>query len=115
MRNATLRTTASIASLMMAVTSVSAQDLGNALDGIDPSALGEVDFATSCNAQGQAAFEVGLLLLHHMMYSQSDAAFRASSEADPDCAMAQWGIAMTKFHPLWPGGPTPCLPGSGVN
>ena len=69
--------------------------------------LGEVSFETSCNAQGHAAFETGLMLLHHMMYRHSAMAFEKASAADPDCAMAQWGIAMTKFHPLWPGGPTP--------
>ncbi len=69
--------------------------------------LGQVDFETSCTQAGEAAFETGLLLLHHMMYRQSAKAFEASVAADPDCAMAQWGVAMTKFHPLWPGGPTP--------
>jgi tetratricopeptide (TPR) repeat protein len=77
------------------------------LKDLDPATLGEVDFATTCTSEGQKAFDVGLLLLHHMMYRQSAAAFEASAEADPNCAMAQWGIAMTKFHPLWPGGPTP--------
>ncbi|MEP3636067.1 MAG: hypothetical protein ABJN14_02250 [Paracoccaceae bacterium] len=103
MQNTILRTTASITALMMAVTSATAQDLG----AVDLATLGEVSFATSCSADGQAAFEVGLLLLHHMMYQQSNTAFRAAAAADPDCAMAQWGIAMAQFHPLWPGGPTP--------
>ena len=69
--------------------------------------LGEVSFETSCAEAAAAPFERGLLLLHHMMYRQSAAAFEEAAAADPDCAMAQWGIAMTKFHPLWPGGPTP--------
>lgn len=69
--------------------------------------LGEVKFETSCNIDAEAAFETGLLLLHHMMYSQSAKAFEKSAMTDPSCAMAQWGIAMSKFHPLWPGGPTP--------
>ncbi|PWJ09935.1 hypothetical protein [Jannaschia seohaensis] len=72
----------------------------------DPADLGEVSFETSCSEAG-AAFERGLLLLHHMMYRQSATAFHEAAAADPDCAMAEWGIAMTKFHPLWPGGPTP--------
>ena len=69
--------------------------------------LGQVSFETSCTQAGEAAFETGLLLLHHMMYRQSAKAFEKSVAVDPNCAMAQWGIAMTKFHPLWPGGPTP--------
>ncbi|QDC08945.1 hypothetical protein FHY55_06670 [Oceanicola sp. D3] len=72
-----------------------------------PAQLGEVSFATSCTEAAEAAFDTGLKLLHHMMYRQSAAAFEQASAADPHCAMAQWGIAMSKFHPLWPGGPTP--------
>lgn len=98
---------ASIAALILGTAPLSAHSLDAMLHDIDPATLGEVNFATSCNAEGQSAFEVGLLLLHHMMYRQADQAFQAAAGADPDCAMAQWGIAMTKFHPLWPGGPTP--------
>ncbi len=84
-----------------------AHSLDAVLEGLDTAELGQVDFATSCDAAAHPPFEAGLLLLHHMMYRQSAGAFEVASEADPDCAMAQWGIAMTKFHPLWPGGPTP--------
>ncbi len=45
-------------------------------------------------------------LLHNMMYIQAEALFNQAAMADPQCAMAQWGIAMANFHPLWPGGPT---------
>ncbi len=107
MRNTILRTTAAVGVAVLAIGPASAHSLDAMLEGLDPATLGEVDFATSCITEGQEAFEFGLLLLHHMMYRQSAAAFEAAAEADPDCAMAQWGIAMTKFHPLWPGGPTP--------
>lgn len=69
--------------------------------------LGEVSFETSCSASAQTHFEAGLLQLHHMMYTHAAMAFGKAASADPGCAMAQWGIAMSKFHPLWPGGPTP--------
>jgi tetratricopeptide (TPR) repeat protein len=62
---------------------------------------GVVDFPTSCNEEAQAHIEMGLAHLHHMMYDQSSPLFEAAVEADADCAMAQWGIAMTSFHPLW--------------
>jgi tetratricopeptide (TPR) repeat protein len=45
-------------------------------------------------------------LLHHMTYTQSRAAFRDVAGQDPKCAMAQWGIAMTLFTPLWPTRPS---------
>lgn len=99
--------TAPAGAFLLAIGPANAHSLDAMLEDLDPSTLGEVDFATSCTAEGQAAFDVGLLLLHHMMYRQSDHAFQAAAEADPDCAMAQWGIAMTMFHPLWPGGPSP--------
>ncbi|EPX83930.1 hypothetical protein [Salipiger mucosus] len=107
MLNTLLKTTAAAGVLTLAGAPGWAHTLDAMLEELDPATLGEVNFETSCNEQAQAAFQIGLLLLHHMMYRQSDSAFRAATEADPDCAMAQWGIAMTNFHPLWPGGPTP--------
>lgn len=64
------------------------------------------DLPTSCTESADATFDEGLNLLHNMMYIQAEAAFEKAAVADPDCAMAQWGIAMANFHPLWPGGPT---------
>lgn len=64
--------------------------------------LGAVEFRVSCNAGAQAAFDRGLALLHHMTYPQARAAFREAADADANCAMAHWGIAMTLFTPLWP-------------
>ena len=64
-------------------------------------ALGTVDFQVSCADPVRPAFDRALGLMHHMMYEQARAAFEAISEADPDCAMAWWGIATTRFQPLW--------------
>ncbi|SPJ26478.1 hypothetical protein [Palleronia abyssalis] len=107
MLNEIFRMTAAVGAMALTMGPASAHSLDAVLEELDPATLGEVDFPTTCSTEGQEAFDVGLLLLHHMMYRQSAAAFEAAAEADPDCAMAQWGIAMTKFHPLWPGGPTP--------
>jgi hypothetical protein len=63
--------------------------------------MGEVDFPISCSQQAQEEFEVGLAQLHHMMYEQAREHFEAAAEADAQCAMAHWGIAMTSFQPLW--------------
>lgn len=67
--------------------------------------IGEVDFPISCNAKTQTGFERAQALLHHMMYSQAEKEFTALTTTDPECAMVYWGIAMTQFHPLWPGQP----------
>lgn len=82
--------------LAMGVTSATAQNDN----------LGAVEFEISCNQDANAAFELGLTLLHHMMYLQADSIFTSATEITPDCAMLYWGIAMSKFHPLWPGQPS---------
>ena len=64
--------------------------------------LGTVHFPVSCTPDGQAAFEHGLALLHHMTYPQAREAFQQAAVSDPQCAMSHWGIAMTLFQPLWP-------------
>lgn len=68
--------------------------------------LGTVDFETTCSAKGQDAFNKGLTALHHMMYLPAQAAFSQGLNEDPNCAMLNWGIAMSTFHPLWPGRPS---------
>ncbi len=65
-----------------------------------------VDFPTTCAPDADVAIEQGLTHLHNMMYIAAEAAFATAAEADPSCAMVEWGIAMANFHPLWPGGPT---------
>jgi tetratricopeptide (TPR) repeat protein len=70
-------------------------------------ALGKVEFPVSCSAPARAEFERAVALLHHMTYPQARAAFEHVATIDPHCAMAQWGIAMTLFQPLWPTRPGP--------
>ncbi|MCG8448558.1 MAG: hypothetical protein MI725_03135, partial [Pirellulales bacterium] len=73
----------------------------------DGSVLGSVRFPTSCNEAAQPLLERGLALLHHMTYIRSKQAFLQAAEADPECAIAYWGAAMTHVHPLWPDTITP--------
>ncbi len=63
--------------------------------------VGTVDFMTSCSPEIMEPFNRGVALLHHMMYAASEQTFMAVAQADPNCAMAHWGIAMTLLHPLW--------------
>jgi hypothetical protein len=67
-----------------------------------PEKLGAVKFPTSCSPSVQKDFERAVALLHSFAYSAAEKAFRDVAKADPKCAMAHWGIAMTYFHPLWP-------------
>ena len=52
-------------------------------------------------------FDEALALLHHMMYQSARTEFGEIAEREPDCAMAWWGLAMTRFQPLWPTRPGP--------
>src|ERR1700675_243190 len=67
-----------------------------------PEKLGTVQFPTSCSSDVQKSFERAVALLHSFAYSAAEKAFADVAKADPKCAMAHWGIAMTYFHPLWP-------------
>ncbi|MEO6057674.1 MAG: hypothetical protein ABIQ49_12610 [Gemmatimonadales bacterium] len=69
--------------------------------------LGTVHFPISCSQPAQVAFDRAVALLHHMTYPQAREAFQRVATTDPGCAMAQWGIAMTLFQPLWPTRPGP--------
>jgi tetratricopeptide (TPR) repeat protein len=62
---------------------------------------GKVDFAVSCASNAQPEFNRGVALLHSFFYEEARRAFTAVAEKDPRCSMAQWGIAMTWWHPIW--------------
>lgn len=63
--------------------------------------LGRVDFPTSCAPASQASIERGVALLHSFGYAKAQMQFEEVVKADPKCAMAHWGIAMTQFQELW--------------
>jgi hypothetical protein len=65
------------------------------------STIGEVDFPTSCSPDNQHRFNHAVWLLHSFWYEESLKAFTAISVAEPDCAIAYWGIAMSGWYPLW--------------
>ncbi|HVF61356.1 MAG TPA: hypothetical protein VNJ70_16225 [Thermoanaerobaculia bacterium] len=73
----------------------------------DPAAsLGNVRFPTSCRPEVAADFERAVAHLHSFGYEAARIAFAAVAERDPACAMAQWGIGMSWYHPIW-APPTP--------
>jgi tetratricopeptide (TPR) repeat protein len=79
----------------------------NKLSHEDAYPLGIVDFPISCSKPAQVEFNHALALLHHMTYPQARDGFQRVATTDSTCAMAQWGIAMTLFQPLWPTRPRP--------
>jgi tetratricopeptide (TPR) repeat protein len=67
----------------------------------DLRAAGKVEFPVSCAPAVQSEFARGVALLHSFFYEESRRVFTSVAERDPKCAMAQWGIAMTWWHPIW--------------
>ena len=67
----------------------------------DLRAAGKVAFPISCESSVQSDFSRGVALLHSFFYEEARRVFTSVAERDPKCAMAQWGIAMTWWHPIW--------------
>lgn len=81
----------------------------------DPERLGSVHFETSCVAEVQPRFARAMAMLHSFWYEEAGRQFRGVAEADPRCAIAWWGVAMSLWQPLWePGGPNADALRSGV-
>src|SRR5687767_6424018 len=68
--------------------------------------LGTVSFPVSCNGEAQRLFNRAVAWLHSFEYQSADRTFGEATAADPRCAMAHWGVAMSQYHPLW-APPTP--------
>ena len=59
--------------------------------------LGTVVFATSCSAAAQPRFNRAVALLHSFEFQRAMDGFAATLTADPSCAMAEWGIALSRW------------------
>jgi tetratricopeptide (TPR) repeat protein len=57
--------------------------------------LGRVHLETSCTPQAQEKFDRGLAMVHSFFYPDSVQAFTEAAAADPQCAIAYWGIAIS--------------------
>jgi tetratricopeptide (TPR) repeat protein len=58
--------------------------------------LGTVHFSVSCEPASQQQFDRALAMLHSFWYPQDLKAFKELADADPSCAMAYWGVAMSR-------------------
>jgi len=67
----------------------------------DLRAAGTVDFKVSCAPDAQSEFVRGVALLHSFFYEEARRIFTEVAANNSNCAMAQWGIAMTWWHPIW--------------
>jgi len=59
--------------------------------------LGSVTFANSCSAAAQGPFNRAVALLHSFEFLPAIDGFAATLAADPSCAMAEWGTALSRW------------------
>src|SRR5262245_49538121 len=67
----------------------------------DAEKLGRVHFPISCSPASQQQFDRALAMLHAFWFPQAGNAFAAVAQAEPGCAMAYWGVAISaRANPL---------------
>ena len=67
-------------------------------------AVGVVAFENSCAPAAQPDFIHGVTLLHSFEFGPARAAFTSAAAQDPGCAIAFWGVALTRWgNPFAPG------------
>jgi hypothetical protein len=57
--------------------------------------LGKVHFSTSCNEIAQRRFDRAMRYQHSFWYAESKEIYEEAIKADPGCAIAYWGIALS--------------------
>ena len=60
--------------------------------------LGTVHFATSCNDTAQRRFDRAMRYQHSFWYTESKDVYEETIKADPECAIAYWGIALSLLN-----------------
>lgn len=59
--------------------------------------VGTVSFPVSCNAEAQQRMNGAVAMLHSFWFPEARKAFESVAEADSECGMAYWGVALTHF------------------
>jgi len=72
--------------------------------------LGKVHFATTCNEVAQRRFDRAMRYQHSFWYAQSKEIYEEAIKADPGCAIAYWGIALSLLNNPHGAIPAPNLP-----
>lgn len=60
--------------------------------------LGSVAFSTSCNPAVQPQFNRAVALMHSFQFGSAIQGFNSVLAADPKCAIADWGIALSSWQ-----------------
>jgi len=77
--------------------------------------LGAAHLPVSCTTAAQQQFDRALVLLHNFWYPQDLNAFTEITKTDPNCAMAYWGIAMSRRANPLVGAPSPAVLKDGLD
>jgi hypothetical protein len=93
----------SLASVVLGVNVVAAQEHEHA-QASRTEQLGSVHFQTSCSPAVAPKFDRAVALLHSFEFGASIRAFNDVLATDSSCAMAYWGIALSRWtNPMAPG------------
>ena len=77
--------------------------------------LGSVTFDTSCNAAVQPQFNRAVALMHSFQFGSAIQGFNAVLLADPKCAIADWGIALSSWQNPFAGFKSPAQLAQGLH
>ena len=72
--------------------------------------LGTVHFETSCNETAQRRFDRAMRYQHSFWYTASKEIYEETLKADPECAIAYWGVALSYLNNPHSPVPAPNLP-----
>lgn len=97
-----LTSAATAALLALPAASLAAQAHAHPAAGAET--LGTVHFETSCRPAVTPKFDRAVALLHSFEFAAAIRGFNDVLADDPNCAMAQWGIALSRWgNPMAPG------------
>jgi Tfp pilus assembly protein PilF len=82
-------------------TLAAADDEGHHHEDLTEVQVGIVHFPSSCLAAQQKPVQRGVAMLHSFWYEEAEKQFEQVAQADPQCAIAHWGVAMSLWHQLW--------------
>src|SRR5215813_12228385 len=83
-----------IAAIVATAAWISSAHVSHAQDAAEQR-LGTVHFSTSCNDVAQRRFDRAMRYQHSFWYRPAKEIFEEALQADPECAIAYWGIALT--------------------
>jgi len=103
-----------IAALLYSSTMALPPLISQAHDHSSMEALGSVTFSTSCNPAVQPQFNRAVALMHSFQFGAAIQGFHSVLAADPQCAIADWGIALSSWGNPFAGFKSPTQLGQGL-